>query len=302
MKQVIGIAGQESEYWFRLMDYINEYGEIDVFICTRTECLQEELEHKKPAVLFREKGFADDIVFSGKEVYFSKEKDCIDGIYMYQAADQLYADMRSYIHTGHFEQVELTESNKRVYAVYSPLGRSGKTSFALAFAKKYSFFYFGMEEYGIQGERIHSVDEILYYIQNRKTDIVKILLEYGKEWQGVQMIDSPYLFYDLKKLTMEDYRWFINKIRQEEFPSLFVDLGTGCLPDFEFLDLFDRIYVPVLEGKKEKVQMFWELMREFYGELEPKYRVIHVPEMDWKDPHFLELVEEETSQSKGIHL
>ena len=140
MKQTVGIAGQATGYWIKLMEYMNSQGRFDAFVCTQEESMEEELKKRKPSVLFREQGFAKDVVFQGQEVSFVPDKASREGIYLYQPADRIYEEMLRWMTK---EQIcsELPERNEKyIFAVYSPLGRSGKTSFALAYAKKFSFF------------------------------------------------------------------------------------------------------------------------------------------------------------------
>lgn len=305
MKQVVGIAGRETGYWVQLMEYMNGQGRIEAFVCTKEEYLEEEIKRRKPVALFREKNFAEDVNFSGQEIVFLTERTGIEGIYQYQSADQIYREMISYLFPEE-PSVELKENGEKgIYAVYSPLGRSGKTSFALSYAREHSFFYLGMEDYGLAGESENTMGEILYYIRSRKEKLTDMMLEISELWQNVRLLKSPPLFQDVKQLSFEDYRWFFQQIRAEEnFPSCIIDFGTGCLPDFEIFTLFDRIYVPVLDGsvESEKLKVFWNLLFEIYGEVDERFRIIRVPVEDWTDKNFLLQIQEKTYKEESTLL
>lgn len=303
MKQTVGIAGQATGYWIKLMEYMNSQGRFDAFVCTQEESMEEELKKRKPSVLFREQGFAKDVVFQGQEVSFVPDKASREGIYLYQPADRIYEEMLRWMTK---EQIcsELPERNEKyIFAVYSPLGRSGKTSFALAYAKKFSFFYIGMEDYGLPGESEHNMSEILYHICNHKGRIAQIVQESSETWQEIQMLRAPILFQDLKQLSVQDYEWFFQQLRMEEkFPSVIVDLGTGCLSDFEMFTLFDKVYVPILNGQTEagKMRTFWNLILEIHGTIDSRYRVIKVPNRDWQEDGFLDRIEEKSYQEEYL--
>ena len=295
MKPLIILAGRETEYWDRLGSYFAEQGGYECLVCKREDGLEKELDERHPEFLFREQGFAPGLSFTGKEIIFVQSRQ-EKGIYMYQNAEQILADMTGSMgKEGDYNFLPAPKS-EGFYLVYSPLGRCGKTSFSLALARKSSFFYIGMEEYGIEGKKEHTMDEVLYYIHNRKESIEQVIRECSEEWNGIRMVSSPFCFADLKLLTMDDYRWFFNKLREsEERNSLIVDLGTGCLPGFEFFSLFDRIYIPVLPGTREenKIRIFKELFSEFYGEINENCKFIHTENIEWSRPEFLENVREE---------
>lgn len=302
MKQVIGIAGREEAFWVKLMDYVNEQGLLDAFVCTEEECLEEEIRRRKPALLFREEGFADEVNFGEREVRFLFDKNQTDGIYKYQPANQIYDEMVARLSVRQVSESRSEERNTEIIAVYSPLGRSGKTSFSLAYAKKFSFFYLGMEDYGIKGEYIHSMGEILYHIRNHKDGIAGMIEDYAQIWNGIRMLSSPPFFQDIRQVSFSDYEWFFSSLRQEERYSYIVDLGTGCLPDFEIFSLFDRVYVPVLEGtgEQKKLEQFWNIILEVFGEIDKRFCKIHVPVGDWREADFLSTVIEPDGKGRQL--
>ena len=166
----------------------------------------------------------------------------------------------------------------------------GKTSFALAYAREHSFFYIGLEEYGIITNDFCSEGGLLYYIKNRKKDILLSIAGMMEEWEGIRMIGSPTLFTDVRQLTGEDFAWFLGELRsQEQMPSVIMDFGSNCLAHLEILDLFDQVYIPILSGVTEerKLKQFKALLYEMNGRMEGQIKEIIVPELSWKDPKFL---------------
>lgn len=288
MKKIIGLAGTETGFLHRLMDYVNSRGEAEVFLCTEEEQLREEILRKGPSIIFCMESFAKDAEFPVQRIDFIREPDS-KGIYQYQAAGALYKEMRKHIwkeipkRTG-------TDQKQQMIAVYSPLGRSGKTSFALAYAREHSFFYIGMEEYGIITNDFCERGGLLYYIRNRKKDILSSLPAMIEDWEGIKVIGSPMLFTDVRQLTGEDLSWFLGELRsQETLPSVIMDFGSACLAHLEVLDLFDQVYIPILSGVTEerKLRQFKSLLYEINGRMEGQIREIIVPELSWNDPDFL---------------
>ena len=289
MKKMIGLAGAETSFLHRLMDYVNGRGEAEAFLCTREDRLKDELSRKEPSVLFCMENFANGEDLSVQRIDFVSDPDRKDGIYQYQSAGSLYKEMRRYI-WNEVPKRSNVDQEQQVIAVYSPLGRSGKTSFALAYAREHSFFYIGMEEYGIATNDFCTEGGLLYYIKNRKKEILSYLAGMMEDWEGVRVLGSPALFTDIRQLTGEDFAWFLGEIRsREDMPSVIIDFGSSCLVHLEVLDLFDQVYVPILAGitEERKMRQFKSLLYEMNGRMEDQLREIKVPVMSWKEPGFL---------------
>lgn len=285
----IGIGAEKSGYWVHLVDYIQRKNLWQVELFTDEKKLWETLQRESYDFLFLEHGMCQDGESNVPVVYFGEGAEEIS---CYQSRKQILEEMRAYVERG-----KQKSQGKRplVYGVYSPLGRSGKTSFSLAFARRNSFFYMGMEEYGIKGKERDKMGELLYHIHNRKEHLIEVMKELSEEWQGIQCIPSPMFFSDVHLLQEEDFQWFTQEIRNvEEMPSVIIDFGIGSLDHIEVLRFFDRVYVPVLPGDKEaeKIRQFQELFQEVSGDTMEKMHYIQVPNLPWQEEGFLEQVVE----------
>ncbi len=292
MKKVICLAGDETNFLYRLMDYVNNRGEAEAFLCTREEELRDEVRKREPVVLFCMEGFVKGMDLPVQRVDFVTDLEGGTGIYQYQSAGALYKEMKRYIWREVPKRI-MTDQQQKLVAVYSPLGRSGKTSFALAYAREHSFFYIGMEEYGIITNDFCSGGGVLYHIKNRKSDIVPYMIQMMEEWEGIHMLGSPSLFTDIRQLNGDDFAWFLNELRcGSNMPSVIMDFGSCCLAHLEILDLFDQVYLPILSGVTEerKMKQFKTLLYEMNGRMENQLREIMVPVLPWKDPDFLSKV------------
>lgn len=298
----IGIAGDESRYWLNLMEYLNSQTRIQVFLCTKDECLIEEVMSKEAEVLFLREDYEGEMEFGIPCIRFSMDRENRDTVYQLQPAHKIYEQM------CHFIEKKMDSGNQgKAFAVYSPLGRSGKTSFACAYGRAHSFFYIGMEEYGIKGNNNKNTGEILYHIRNRKEGIANYLCSFSEDWYGLSLIASPVYYQDIRLMESEDFRWFLEQIRQDgRGLSVMMDFGSGCLPDFEILDCFDKVYVPILDGEEEqrKLDCFFELLYEVNGRMQGKIQRIKVPDIPWWKEEFLENVrylDEAIVLKKGDH-
>lgn len=164
-----------------------------------------------------------------------------------------------------------TESIKPTVAIYSPVGRCGKTTFALRIVQNERFgkwLYIGMEDYGFLG-RIGNVelentdlDSFLYFVKERNQERVHFLLQSG---QGI--IPSAFSPFDTKQIDDTDIKWLLSILQQIELCSgIIFDIGTGVLQNPEWLALFDYVLVPFLpEEKAVGKRMQFEKLVDAYG-------------------------------------
>lgn len=286
----IGIGAKRSGYWIYLLEYLHKKSDWQAFLFTEEIRLLEAIREEQIDFLFLQDTFLEERDFQIPCAYFGTRREP-GVIYPYQSVDDVYMEMRSFIGQ---EMPERKEQGKKIYGIYSPLGRSGKTSFAMAYAKRHSFFYIGMEEYGLQGNNSFGVGDLIYHIHNRKENLPELMCSMMEERKGVQMLASPTFFSDIHLMEVEDFRWFLEQVREDtKLPSVFVDFGTGTLLDMEVLDYFDKVYVPVLSGvtEEEKLRRFWELLWEVNGDMKDKMIKIVVPQISWEEEGFLEQVQ-----------
>lgn len=52
-------------------------------------------------------------------------------------------------------------------------------------------------------------------------------------------------YLDYRELTMQDYEWFFEKLRQAGIKLIF-DIGIASPPELRFFGLFDRIFLPLI--------------------------------------------------------
>lgn len=144
---------------------------------------------------------------------------------------------------------------KPMAAVYSPIGRCGKTSFALEIAKNECYgkwLYIGMEDYSSfreTEERSGIGDTFLYYVKERKKKKAAELIE---ESNGI--IASAFSIFDAKQIEKNDVEFIEEILRESSFEGAIFDVGSGILQDFSILTLFDVIVVPYLSAESSMIK------------------------------------------------
>jgi len=149
-------------------------------------------------------------------------------------------------------------------AVFSPLGRCGKTTLARALAgakAEHGGLYIGMEEYA--DRRVRS--EVLYQIKQRSPDVYEAVNREMMTEDGVPSLHLAGMYPDLRGVQKEDLEWFFGQLLQPgRLQNVVFDIGGAALEGPELLECFDRIYLPCPPGEHAaaKLRQFRDYMRE----------------------------------------
>lgn len=179
-------------------------------------------------------------------------------VYRYQSARLIAVTIQNLV-----EQRCLTlELDRQMVAIYSPVGRCGKTSLALEVVRNETYgkwLYIGMEDYSsfpvvadneeipaaqdtIRGVKYTiGMEDFLYYLKERQDEKILTLIE-----QSDGVIPSGRLLFDTRQITKEDMLWIRNILRHSGFCGVVFDIGTGVLQDYEIFTVFDYLLIPYL--------------------------------------------------------
>lgn len=265
MKIKIGIYDRDFGYSLALMEYINANAckryEASCFSSERA--LEEFLVSEELNILLI--GDHIDVGFSGIVLYLSGYDTDTKSrrIYKYQDVKGLLKDIDR-VTSEHFN----TYDRGIMYFVYSPIGRSGKTTLSKTLCKlRRDSLYLGFEDYGplvltgIDQDKISSrtdvatcgaEDEFLYYLRNHNTDITKYF--------DYKHISVGYSYEDVREVTKEDFFW-MKELYFATHPKgvICIDMGVGALGSLKVLSSGDKILVPVPEGVDLlKIKSFYE--------------------------------------------
>jgi len=143
-------------------------------------------------------------------------------------------------------------------AVFSPLGRCGKTTLARAIAATEpagSALYIGMEDYG--DRQVHS--ELLYMIRVRAPGLWETVVEETSEEAGYACLRLSGMYTELRDVGASDLRWFSEQLLLPgRYTTLVYDVGSAALADPSCLSAFEKIYMPVCTDSiaGEKLEVF----------------------------------------------
>lgn len=310
------ICDSEFLYANKLMENILEKKElaVKVYICTTWEKLEALAEEQMIHILIvDEKLLQEDRaqVRAGQVFVLTKQagnyKDAAEKrIYKYQSADQILSE----IFDTYFERTqemlfrEVKRNAPRVIVVYSPIHRSGKTSFAIGLGKELGklrkTLYLNLEEYAGFGSRFEKAEgqnlgDVLYYAQQGESSFKMRLNSMVRQMGELDYIAPIPCNGDLREITVDEWKEFLKQIVEESiYENIILDLGECVQGLLELLDICDRIYMPVLEDviSKEKLQQYEDnLGRLRMSELNLKTKRILVPEKI--EPFVKNLIREE---------
>jgi hypothetical protein len=191
------------------------------------------------------------------------------------------------------------EPTTRVFTcscVFSPLGRCGKTRFAMALAAEDEVrggLYVGMEEYsGLSADL--EAPGILYQLKERMEALEDMIDSQLIPLENIKILQAAGAYFDTREITAEDIAWLNDSFsRSGRFSTVVYDIGGSSLMDYGILDCFDHIYMPVLpdEISKNKIKRLESMLRDMgYRKLLRKIIRLEVPDADFRSTEMTQAI------------
>jgi len=263
------VCDKEFRYANGLGENILERSELAlrVHTCTSLESLKRLQQERKFHILIIDEMFAyeERSKMEAEQTFVLTKDTCRDlgneekEVYKYQSADRILSIVfQSYYEkTNHNILKSVKKSKQNMYAVYSPIHRIGKTSFAIALgrelAKREKTLYLNLEEYAdVDGRFMRAegknLGDLLYYMrQEEGTIALRISTMLGK-MEGLDYIPPILVSTDLKEVTCEEWQTLLEGILAESaYETIILDLSESVQGLLSILQLCDRIYMPILD-------------------------------------------------------
>lgn len=304
MNYRIGICDRDTSYMVKFMEYINMHESIPLRVSAFSS------EH----ALDEYSGSSNlDLVVLGEGVEIHSDRipklyirDRIEAagqeqsIYKYQGMEVIAEQIVLSINKIHAQRKHAHE--KKLYGVYSPIGRCGKTRFAMGICEYYkSSLYIGMEEYcGIplpaQYGHSQAGEQFLYYVANRSIELADWLEGLKCEGKSFCVIPGCRSYMDIRQLVLNDMEWLrAFLLKKTSYSRVVFDVGAGTLNDIKILHFTDKIFVPIIrdEISMEKLNSFKSILREeAYCDLEKKITYVSVPDVPYDSSRMRDTIEE----------
>ena len=266
------ICDREIRYANGLGENISEREDlaVKVYVCSSFEHVLE-LEQAKKIHIFivdEEITYAQRTQIGANQVFVLARGKVADlgeeewAIGKYQCADEIIRQVFEFYVDRTKENIMrcMNKERARLVAVYSPIHRVGKTTFALALgrecAKSKKVLYLNLEEYaGVDASQDVSMNlgDLLYYLRQGNGNLGIRLQAAVKEDEGLDVVPPIPVVLDLKEVTWEEWEALITQLLENSLYEMVVlDVGESVQGLFPLLELCDRVYMPVLEDENSR--------------------------------------------------
>ena len=302
MKKIMAVYDEDPLYAERLSDYVNrkEKGIFQAQAFTSRSRLEEFARENDIDVLLAGESVSgermEDIrsvqkIFLTEDQYRQTNGDVAE-VYKYQSGDDIIREiMAVYCESPGVSAVfpGIAGKKKRIIGVYSPIGRCGKTSLALAIgqllAKEEKVLFITLDMFtGFS----HIFDE------RWKRDMSDLIYYYKQgRFHGLRLNSVVYLLGDMawippircpddyNQITSEEMADFLTKILQEsDYSTIVLDIGNYDRQVWSILNICRVIYMPMKEDLFSQAKMKeFESYVERFGEsgLKERFYKIHIP-------------------------
>lgn len=289
----IGICDKDIDYASNLMDGINRIGEGEFSACafSDTKCLKEFVKQDELDLLLTSE-VVDGvrcILLTDDEEMRHREIGESGVIYKYQSVTDVVREIRKL-----FKPAEISVRKRcRFIAVYSPLGRCGKTSLAKALAAQDEVrggLYVGMENFASE----NSDADILYLLKQRSPDLITALGNAVIQESDFSVLYASGAYIDTHDVLGTDIELLNRELdRLGRFSTVCYDIGSAAFTDLSIFNYFDLIYFPVLDDEVsvKKLKGFRQLI--YSAGLNEKFSrciEIKVPDCKYSSPEMIKAI------------
>ena len=270
-RKQIAVCDREQDYTLRFTEYANRRRDPVFTVHGFTSC--GELagyaeEHPVDILLICEelsKEIGDktrygQIFYLSENEYQEKETDA-PRVYKFQSCPQI---MRTVL-SGYAEQTPegpgtaLRQNRMKQIGVYSPVGRIGKISFALALgrelAKQKRTLYLNLEEYS--GFSVlypygdgWTLSELMYFLKQGKNAFVCKLESIVRRLGSLDYIPPLKSPVELRHISRKDWECLLEALgRESHYEMLILDMSGAVDGLFELLGHCDGVYTPIREDE-----------------------------------------------------
>lgn len=211
-------------------------------------------------------------------------------VYKYQASDRVLREvMACYQGKAEPEELRISGIKSRIIGIYSPIGRCGKTGFAMTLgqvlAKNEKVLLLCLEDFSVLSrmtgtEYAGTLSELLYYFRQGEYSRVR-LGSVTYSWNGVDYVPPVTYAEDLRDVTGEELAELIRAIAKDSgYDVLLLDFGHFGKGAETLMELCGRIYAPISKdpvssGKAEEWKRYLEVSGRVH--LQEKVQFLELP-------------------------
>lgn len=263
-EKTLVICDKEARYAKGLGDNLSDRNEFvfKVYAFTDLKHINNFLEKHKVDVLLIDEVFTREErkSFEAEQNFVLTKESCKDldenevEILKYQCADAILAEvLETYLRKSNVTILKkFKKQSKKIIAVYSPIHRIGKTTFAMALCKELSkekkTLYLNLEGYSGFREEAKNLGDLFYYFRQEQEELGTRLSMLVRKKDSVEYIAPMPMITDLKEINVNEWKQLLQRILDESvYENVVLDLDECVDGLFEILQLCDWVYMPVLD-------------------------------------------------------
>lgn len=286
-KKLLVVCDLEVDYATQLMDYLSVKRNVpfEVYAFTDMDRFKEFARDREIDVLLASVEALYELrkeidEFTIAQIFVLNEEGDIaevDGkksIYKYQKTENIlrevmcyYAEAGSSIRS----RFQLTEGMEMI-AVYSPIKRSLKTSFAMTLgqilAENRRVLYINLEDYSgfnqiMKISYMTDMSDLLYYISQGKPNFMWKLASMVQSIGALDYIPPAISPLDITKITKEQWLSFFGELKKCGYDIIILDIGDCVNGIYDILRLCKIVYTPVRDDgiSYAKLEQYEALLR-----------------------------------------
>lgn len=268
---VLAIYDLDVEYANCLMEYISAKQGIPfkTVVFTEKDALLEYVSENYTDILLISASEMDNSLMSqniGKIILLSSgnifsEYIGYSSIYKYQSTENIVREVLDYYVDVRKDKgmVSVSKGNADIIGVYSPVGRTGQTTFSLVLgqvlAADYSVLYINMEEFSafdkILGKSYPGdLSDLMYFFKQNPEALSIKLQAIVNNMHGMDYIPPLLYSVDLRNINTEDWIQLIQKISATGlYDKIVLDLSSMVRDVFQILDMCSTVYMPIHDDR-----------------------------------------------------
>lgn len=300
-KDIFAVCDLEASYALKLMEFIQEKQgtsfEVQAFTNVKSLC-EFAKKHKISLLLISAQAMCGDIkslpiekimILSEGEVL--EELEDYPCVYKYQASDSLISEVMGYYAVEKRTAPQaLLKKDMRCVAVYSPVKRTLKTSFALTLgqllARDRRVLYINLESYSglswmLGKEFAADISDLMYFVKRGYGSLVYKLQGIVQSINNLDFIPPALSPMDIRSVTCEEWLALLGEIEAySAYDAVILDFDETVDGFLEILRHCSTIYMPVREDgiSVAKIRQYEKLLGlAGYEELSGKTRKLKLP-------------------------
>lgn len=302
-KSVFAVCDTEIEYAYHFMEYLMKKKNIpfEIQAFTSPEVLADfARSHPVEILLISDKAITEEIrqlpirqIILLSEGVHDPSLDRFPAVYKYQSSDNVIREVMACYGVENeviVGQNQVTKKEMRIIGVYSPVGRTQKTSFALALGqilgRDRAVLYLNLESYSgfeqlLETHFDRGLSDILYYARQQNSGIVYKIAGMVQTIQNLDFLPPALFPMDIQTTKYEEWLWLFRQLEQNSsYEVLILDLGDAVCDLYQLLDYCTEIYVPIRQDviSMAKIAQFEQTLQLWdSASVMEKIRKIRIP-------------------------